>query len=87
MAERVTTEEFERLQQQAGSRWSDLVTKLKESDIGESFRETLRAHEDNGSDRQRARQAIHMLCRYHGMRVQLTVKGTDVLVRKLGLIE
>lgn len=89
MAEKsqITDAEFERLQQQSASRWSDLITKLKAAEDGEIFTEKLERQEDNGTDRQRARKAIHALSRYHGLQVQLTVRGVDVHVKRIGTVK
>jgi len=46
----------------------------------------LPAAEDNASDRQRARQSLHMIARYHRMKINLMIRGTDIVVRKIGIL-
>jgi len=75
--------DFDFIHSRPRSRWADIVAKLKAAKTGAVFAEKLREDQNNGRDRQIARQSLHAIAKVYRMRVSVTIRERMVLVKKV----
>lgn len=80
----MTAEAFRERQARPRTRWAELLETLKSANVGEVFNVALRQEENTGEGRQRARQSIYSIARYHHISVSFISRETVIQVMKSG---
>jgi hypothetical protein len=83
----ITREEFDRRRDRLRSRWDTLIKDLKAGKDGDVFMICLRAEENTGTERRRARQSIYAITKFKHFRVSLHSTELGILVMHCGVME